>query len=72
MFHVALIYTCNMKKNALASCNSYARSHRVESGVCAWYCYSPFLVNEWCNTPKYTLAVLDMFRVFCQCNLNVS
>ena len=25
-----------------------------------------------CNTPKYTLAVLDMFRVFCQCNLNVS
>ena len=46
MFHVALIYTCNMKENALVSCISYARSHRVESGVCAWYCYSPFLVNE--------------------------
>ena len=24
---------------------SYARSHRVESGVGACYCYSPFLVN---------------------------
>ena len=47
MFHVALIYTCNMKENTLASCISYARSHRVESGVCAWYCYSPFLVNVW-------------------------
>ena len=47
MFHVALIYTCNMKENALASCISYARSHRVKSGVGAWYCYSPFLVNEW-------------------------
>ena len=37
MFHVALIYTCNMKEKALASCISYARSHRVESGVGAWY-----------------------------------
>ena len=37
MFHVALIHTCNMKENALASCISYARSHRVESGVGAWY-----------------------------------
>ena len=37
MFHVALIYTCNMKENALASCISYARAHRVESGVGAWY-----------------------------------
>ena len=26
-----------MKKNALASCISYARSHRVESGVGAGY-----------------------------------
>ena len=33
MFHVALLYKCNMKENALASCISYARSHRVESGV---------------------------------------
>ena len=47
MFHVALIYTCNMKENALASCISYARPHRVESGVGAWHCYSPFFVNEW-------------------------
>ena len=37
MFHVALIYTCNMKENTLASCISYARAHRVESGVSAWY-----------------------------------
>ena len=36
MFHVALIYTCDMKENALASCISYARSQRVESGVGAW------------------------------------
>ena len=29
--------TCNMKENALASCISYARSHRVNSGVGAGY-----------------------------------
>ena len=29
--------TCNMKENALVSCISYAQSHRVESGVGAWY-----------------------------------
>ena len=34
---VVLIYACNMKENALASCNSYARSHRVKSGVGARY-----------------------------------
>ena len=38
MFHVALIYTCNMKENALASCISYAQSHRVKSGVGVGYC----------------------------------
>ena len=38
MFHVALIYTCNIKENALASCISYARSHRIKSGVGAWSC----------------------------------
>ena len=37
MFHVALIYTCNMKENALTSCISYERAYRVESGVGAWY-----------------------------------
>ena len=25
-----------------------------------------------CNTPKYTLVVFDMFRVFCKHNLTVS
>ena len=30
-------YTCNMKVNALASCISYARTHRVRSGVGAGY-----------------------------------
>ena len=38
MFHVALIYTCNMKENALASCSSCAQSHRVKSGVGVGYC----------------------------------
>ena len=38
MFHVALIYTCNMKENALPSCISYARSHRVKLGVGVGYC----------------------------------
>ena len=38
MFHVALIHTCNMKENALTSCISYTRSHRVESGVGVWSC----------------------------------
>ena len=28
--------------------------------------------GENCNTPKYTLAVFDMCRVFCKRNLNVS
>ena len=46
MFHVALIYTCNMKENALASCISYARSHCVESGVGAWSCLFTD-VGEW-------------------------
>ena len=46
MFHVALIYTCNMKENALASCILYARSHRFESGVGAWYLVFTG-VSEW-------------------------
>ena len=25
-----------------------------------------------CNTPKYTLVIFDMFRVFCKPNLTVS
>ena len=37
MFHVLLIHACNMKENVLASCISYARSHRVKSGVGARY-----------------------------------
>ena len=45
MFHVALIYTCNMKENALASCISYARSHRVELGVGACIVFT--CVGEW-------------------------
>ena len=28
--------------------------------------------GPFCNTPKYTLVVFDMFRVFCKPNLNVS
>ena len=46
MFHIALIHTCNMKENALASCISYAWSHRVESGVGAWSCLFTG-VGEW-------------------------
>ena len=46
MFHVALIYTCNMKEKALASCIPYARSHRIESGVDAWSCLFT-CVGEW-------------------------
>ena len=38
MLHVALIYACNMKENALASCISYSWAHHVESGVGAWSC----------------------------------
>ena len=37
MYHVVLIHACNMKENALESCISYARTHRVKSGVGAWY-----------------------------------
>ena len=46
MLHLALIYACNMKENALASCISYARAHRVESGVGAWSCLFTG-VGEW-------------------------
>ena len=28
--------------------------------------------GENCNTPKYTLVIFDMFRVFCKHNLTVS
>ena len=44
--HVALIYTCNMKENALASCISYAWVHRVELGMGACYCLFTD-VGEW-------------------------
>ena len=51
MFHVALIYTCNMKENALTSCISCARSHRIKSGVGAGYCL--FIgVGEWIVSSK--------------------
>ena len=46
MFHIALIYTCNMKENELASCISYAQAHRIESGVGAWSCLFTG-VDEW-------------------------
>ena len=46
MFHVALIYTCNMKENALASCISYGWSHCVRSGVGTGYCLFTS-VDEW-------------------------
>ena len=35
MFHVVVIHACNMRKNALASCISYARSHCFRSSVVA-------------------------------------
>ena len=38
MFHVALIYTCNIKENELSSCILCARLHRVKLGVGAGYC----------------------------------
>ena len=31
-----------------------------------------FQIEVKCNTPKYTLVVFDMFRVFCKLNLTVS
>ena len=32
----------------------------------------PRIDDLFCNTPKYTLVVFDMFRVFCRYNLNFS
>ena len=32
---------------------------------------SAHIVLRYCNTPKYTLVVFDMFRVFCKHNLTV-
>ena len=45
--HVVLIHACNMKENALASCISYERSHRVKLGVGAGYDLFTS-VGEWC------------------------
>ena len=42
MFHVALIYTCNMKENALASC---IHMHRHIASSRVW-------VHGNCETPK--------------------
>ena len=59
MFHVALIHTCNMKENALASCISYPRSHRVKSGVGAWSCLFTG-VGEWVmNSENGTKSKVD-------------
>ena len=53
MFHVVLICTCNMKQNALASCNSYALSHHVKLGMGAGYCLFTG-VGEWLvNSEKW-------------------
>ena len=51
MFHVALLYTSNIKENVMASCISYARSHCVESGVGArhWLLIG---VSEWAVSLK--------------------
>ena len=49
--HVALIYTCKMKENALTLCISYAQVHRMESGVGAWYCLFTG-VSEWVMSSK--------------------
>ena len=34
--------------------------------------YTMYLNMFYCNAPKYTLVVFDVFRVFCRHNLNVS
>ena len=34
--------------------------------------YLRAVIQNVCNTPKYTLVVFDMFRVFCKHNLTVS
>ena len=45
MLHVALLVHVAWYSMKWYDCILYARSHCVESGVGAWYCYSPFLVN---------------------------
>ena len=32
----------------------------------------PMVADHWCNTPKYTLVIFNMFRVFCRHKLNFS
>ena len=44
--HVVLIHACNIKENALTSCISYARSHRIKSGAGARYGLFT-IVGEW-------------------------
>ena len=45
-------------------------------GVWPWVeilcCDKAFFMLQQCNTPKYTLVVFDMFRVFCKSNLTVT
>ena len=61
MFHVALIYTCNIKENALASCISYVRSHRIESGVGAWYGVFT-CVGEWVMSLYFGRRTVNISR----------
>ena len=66
MFHVVLIHSCNMKENALASCISYARSHRVKSGVGAGYglftSVGEWVVNSGKNGTKSKVEIHECVR----------
>ena len=56
-----------MKENALASCISYSRVHRVESGVGALYCLFTN-VGEWVmsseNGTKSKIEIHEGVRTF--------
>ena len=67
-----------MQEEFRALCEFHAlREHLCNARIFTGYCFLTLLyiyieINCLCNTPKYTLAVFDMFMVFCKHNLNVS
>ena len=69
------------KPHSMFSIKLQRSLYGLKQSGCMWYNrLSEYLLKEGyvnnpicpCNTPKYTLVVFDMFRVFCKPSLNVS
>ena len=65
----------NMKVHDITVVKDHLFCNGIDSSYDVWTWHGDNICNveeDKCNTPKYTLVVFDMFRVFCKRNLNVS